>query len=598
MRRRRKIETRTNSDHDDVIAWYREKLAEPARFPWTDSPWPPELIGPTWQTTPDGHWLLPEATTGWDALGWTGTELQHNAGVPWQYTLEQARFILWWNAVDEHGKWISRDGVLQRLKGWGKDPVGATLLYLEAIGPCRVAYMENDQPVATDCEAAWVQTAATSKEQTRNTMSLMPALATEEAKKYYRIKPALTLIHLMDGTRLIQAITSSPATLEGARGTFLLKNEPHHWVEANGGLLMAEVIDRNAAKSAGGAARTLSITNAPDPNVDSVALRDRDAYELAAAGESYTTGILYDSVEAHPEAPLTPEAAPAIVTAIRGDSVWLDPERIVKSILDTRNPASQSRRFWYNQLTASEDAWLDPQHLGACRADLGRCHGERLALFFDGSKSDDATALMGCRLSDGHLLTLGMWQKPPKGRGVTGWTAPRDRVDTRVVDVHEQYRIVAFWADPSHTRDDETQERYWDDLIDTWHRRWHTKYELWAQPSQHSVMWDMTSSVRTEQFTAAAERFVTDIDAGAELATAGEHDQRPLTHDGDGRFLIHCRNARRYPNRYGVSLWKGHRESEKKIDLAVCGVGARMLRRELLNQATKAPRGRRGGTQW
>ena len=33
-------------------------------------------------------------------------------------------------------------------------------------------------------------------------------------------------------------------------------------------------------------------------------------------------------------------------------------------------------------------------------------------LFFDGSKSDDSTALVGCRLSDGHVVTLGIWAKP------------------------------------------------------------------------------------------------------------------------------------------------------------------------------------------
>src|SRR5690606_16426168 len=80
-----------------------------------------------------------------------------------------------------------------------------------------------------------------------------------------------------------------------------------------------------------------AITNAYDPSEGSVAQQDREAWELAAAGGSLTTGILYDSLEAPPDAPLTAEAAPEVVRSIRGDSVWLDVDRVVASILDTRN---------------------------------------------------------------------------------------------------------------------------------------------------------------------------------------------------------------------------------------------------------------------
>jgi hypothetical protein len=51
-------------------------------------------------------------------------------------------------------------------------------------------------------------------------------------------------------------------------------------------------------------------------------------------------------------------------------------------------------------------------------------------------------------------------------------------------------------------------------------------------------------------------------------------------------LVEHCVNARRNPNsRFGVSIRKEHRESARKIDLAVCLVGARMLRRMYLLQA-------------
>ncbi|GAA2812885.1 hypothetical protein [Saccharopolyspora taberi] len=73
------------------------------------------VIGPTG---------LPEKTLGWSLLAWTADYLKQpdgdNAGSPWKFTREQARFLLWWYAVNEHGRFVYRNGVLRRLKGWGR----------------------------------------------------------------------------------------------------------------------------------------------------------------------------------------------------------------------------------------------------------------------------------------------------------------------------------------------------------------------------------------------------------------------------------------------------------------------------------------------
>jgi hypothetical protein len=104
-------------------------------------------------------------------------------------------------------------------------------------------------------------------------------------------------------------------------------------------------------------------------------------------------------------------------------------------------------------------------------------------------------------------------------------------------------------------------------------------------------MWDMATQQHQAEFTAAAERCQADIAAAAELVVAGH--EPTFTHDGDRRLIRHTRNARQYPNRWGTSMWKGHRESPNKIDLAVCMVGARMLRRAL--QMAPASKGKRSG---
>lgn len=550
----------------------------------------PVAIGPTWKRGEDGKFVLPKHTLGWTALAWTAQWLQHEDGRPWRYTAEQARFLLWWYAIDERGRFVYRDGVLQRLKGWGKDPMVATLCALELVGPCRFNGWGNDgEPLVTDNPVAWVQIAAVSKDQTRTTMRLFPWLITKRAQREFHIDIGRELIYAYQGARVLESVTSSPRALEGARNSFLVKNETHHWLANNDGHEMAAVIDRNSTKSTGGHARALSITNAYEPSEESVAQKEREAWELMESNRTLASGLLYDSLEAPPEAPLSAEAAPAVVEAIRGDSVWLDTERIVASILDPRNPPSRSRRFWYNQIVAAEDAWASPQDWDLCQANDGvppLAPRDELVLFFDASKSDDATGLVGCRLSDGLIITLGMWQKPPGTRG-KDWTAPRALIDETVDRIMDAYTVVAFYGDPSHTFDDESGERYWDELFDQWHRRYGARLEIWADPNKtrgHSIMWDMTAPGRQEQFAAAAERCATEI---------AEH---VLLHDGDARLRTHVRNARRYPTKWGVSLWKGHRESSRKVDLAVCMVGARMLRRLVLNNPNR--KRRRTGNVW
>lgn len=583
MARKRTLEV--HDPHDEIVAWYRKRLTRKAKAPWKGLPWEPVRIGPTWMA--GETWVLPEHSLGWEVLGFCGSWLQHERGKPWRFTDEQARFVLWWYAIDDEGTFRYRDGVLQRLKGWGKDPVGACLLATEAFGPCRFGGWDGDEPIAIDVPEAWVQTAAVSLEQTKNTMRLFPNLFTDEAKSRFGLQIGKEMIHGLGDTRLIQAVTSSPATLEGARATFVLKNESHLWTSSNEGHEMADVIERNATKSPDGGARTLAITNAFEPSEDSVAQHDREAYEKAEAGGSLTTGILYDSLEAPPEAPLSAEDAPDVVKAIRGDSVWLNIPRIVQSILDTRNPPSRSRRFWYNQATASEDAWTSPQEWdGAAFPLFVVPGGDLITLGFDGSFSDDHSALIGCHVETDHLFEIDIWTPDER----TG-QVDRAAIDRKVRSTFELYDVVGFYSDlhPFESYVDQWAEDFGDGLIVNATQR---------QP----VAWDMRS--RTQQFTVACERLNAAIAESSARATiakkAGKEPGPRVTHCGSSRFRIHALNARRAPNRWGVSVRKEHRESSRKIDAVPAAVLARLARMDYLAlpESRRKRKGQRSGVVW
>jgi len=579
-----------DAERREIITFYRDTLKRAT--PPKGMEWEPVKIGPTWEWSPRKGWNLPEITLGWDLLAWAGQWLKSPQGGPWIYTPEQARFILWYYALDEAAQFEYAIAALQRLKGWGKDPLGAAISVTEMVGPVRFDYWDGDRPVGREELNAWVQIVAVSQEQTKNTMKLLPSMVPAETRRYFGMQIGKLTAWAMDDTRQLEAVTSSPLTLEGGRPTQLLLNEIQNWNSSNNGHDMWGVLEGNAAKrDEDSPARMLAIFNAHRPGEDSVAERLRDAFEGTqgdpdADDESerpkfIDVGIMYDSLEAPPTAPLTLKDAPAVIEAVRGDAVWLSTSRIVKSIGNPNNPPSESRRKWYNQVTGSEDAWTTPQAWDQLsRPDSIVAPREEIAMFIDCSKSDDATALVGCRITDGHVFMLGLWQKPPGDRG-KGWLAPLDKVDTAVDAAFSRFTVVAFWGDPSHTLDDETRVRYWDTLFDAWHRKYGRKLREFPHVGRagHSILFDM--AIYAEQ-----KRFVAEVQI-----VEAEIEGKGFTHDGDVRLRKHVIAARRMPTKAGMSIGKEHRESRKKVDAAVSMVGARMARRAYLNN----PKRRKGG---
>lgn len=582
------------AEKQEIVAWYEDLLA--MATPPAGLRWEPVKIGPTWRYDAVEGWDLPALTLGWDFLAWCGMWLRGKKG-PWAFTAEQARFILWFYALDELGQFAYHSAVLQRLKGWGKDPIAACLGVGSMFADVNFDHFDSaGRPVGREEPNAWVQLVAVSQEQTKNTMKLMPGLIPAETRRYYGIQIGKTSVWGLGDTRQTEAVTNSVMAIEGGRPTLVVRNETQNWNSSNGGHDMAGALEGNAAKrDLDSPARMLDICNAYRPGEDSVGQRAREAWE-ATLGDvdalddedrprALDFGLLYDSLEAPPDAPLTADAAPEVVEAVRGDAVWLDAKgRILKSILNTQNPASESRRKWYNQVTAAEDAFTTPQLWGTgARPDMALDPADEVVLTLDCSKSDDATGLIATRVTDGFAHVLGMWQKPPGERG-KGWLVPREKVDAAVTAAMESLNVVAFFGDPSHVLDDESLDRYWDNLFDDWHRRYKHRLRLWAKPGKdggHAVMFDMALFECQKRFVEAVQLAEADLESAVVL------------HDGDARLRGHVLNARRQPTRAGMSIAKEHRESKAKIDLAVVWVMGRMVRRAYLNTRTK-----RGGRVW
>lgn len=514
----------------------------------------------------------------------------------WRFHPSQRRFLWLWYAVRPDGRWLYRSGVKRGAKGTGKDPLMAAMVHGSLWGPTMFAAMDGTPPQFL-VDAGWtgpwprgkahrlplVQIAANSEGQGEDVLRVVNGMVPRDLFDELGWDPGI-LRSTMDGGGRAELLTMSVKSAEGDPATDIYVNESHHMTVSSGGHKLAGVARRNAAKSPGGRARVCEFTNAHPPGGGSAAEDSFDAWQVQVSGKSRRRDILYDSREAPPHLRIhVEEELEEGITAAYADSPWSDRERIRDEAQDPRVSVAESTQFYFNALPTNEDAWVDPRNWDRLHRDLVVADREPIAMFLDCSKSSDATALVGCRLSDGHVMSLGGWQRPHGDRG-TGWLAPKADVDAAVRAAKDQWKVCWFGVDPSPAKDDETEALYWGPLLDVWHRLFRDSVALWATPGVKgsAVAFDMRLSVsggvdRNRLFTEAAMQTSVDIDEWDGTGDA------PLTHDGDSMMRVHVHNARRRPNQWGISLGKQTRSSKKLVDYAVTMVGARMGRRLVLN---------------
>lgn len=532
-----------------------------------------KYIGPTWQRGDGpGGWHLPELTLGWQVIGWISEFLRipTKTGEPGKLTKEQVRFILWWYALNEQGEFIYRTGVLQRCKGWGKDPVAALLCIVEFVGPARFSHFDPDVAggaVGEQVPEAWVQIAATAKDQTKNTATMFPALMTKHLISTYGIIAANEIWRADSGARRIEIVSSNAGTLQGNRSTFVLMNETHEWTPGRSGKALYETLDGNVTKVDG---RWLAITNAFMPGQDSVAedLR-RDFQDVIDGIQLFDTGQLYDSIEADERAPMTPHAMRIILPKVRGDAWWLPVEGTIKSALAGSRAISKSRRMYYNQIVASEDAlYTESQWVALRDTDLELRPGDRIVLGFDGSKTRDATALVAIRVSDNAAFLLHLQESQGDG-----WEVDRVKVGTAVHSAFRQFRVVGFYADVAE----------WQSYLDEWHQTYGERLLVKANASGSAIAWDMRQG--GGKVTWAHERLFDSIKEGK------------LRHNGDVQLQRHVLAARIRENSYGVTFGKETEGSSiHKIDAYAALLLAHEALHDFRTKAREAPT--KSGAVW
>lgn len=537
---------------------------------------PPELLPPADRlvTLPEG---VPEFTLAWGAIRWAMENLRQPNGPrarqPWRPIDSQIRFLLWWYAVDEDGEWLYQHAVRRLAKGSGKSPFAAVLALMEFLGPVRIKDFDPKAPggaIGQVVDMPLVQIAATAESQTANTMRMVRAMAAKGSKVVakYNLNPGKTLYYMSpEGT--LEVITSSSTAAEGAESSFIVADETEHWKPSNGGPDLAGTLEDNLIKSG---SRMLETCNAWIPGAGTVAQASWDAWVLQEERpKDGERRILYDARIAPPGTDLADrESLTKALEHVYDDCFWQKLAPIVGRFWDTKSSEDANKRKYLNWPTAAVDAWTTQQAWSLLAAperivDLN----EDIVMFFDGSKSRDATALIGCCVSDGHVFVIGAWEPKANHSGDPDkrWEVPVAEVDAAVALAFREYNPRAFFADVKE----------WEGFVKVnWPQAYSDRLEIMSAPSAkepHHIAWDMRT--RVYDFTMAVELTETEI------------REKQFTHDGSSVLGRHVVNARRRPNNWGTSVGKESPDSPDKIDACVAMIGARMVRRLLLAKAPK-----------
>lgn len=511
-------------------------------------------------------------TLGFGVIDWVERNLRQpngpKAGKPFRYEADQVNFLLWTYAIDAEARWLFNHLARRLAKGSGKSPFAATYALAEFLGPVRLERFDDrvlGGAVGRPEAMPVVQIAATAESQTTNTMRFIRAFCPRNGQlaRDYALDVGKTQIYRVpEGT--LEVITSSFTAAEGAQTTAAVADETEHWIPSNQGVELHSTISDNLTKTGG---RMMETANAWKPGIGSVAEATWD--DWCAQEEGLLQGdqrILYDARIAPADADMgDPRSLREALEHVYRFCPWVDIDTVIGRIWRKSAKPDDSKRKYLNRPTVALDAWILPEQWALmAQPQLVVEPGDDVVLFFDGSKSRDATALIGCRVDDGHVFTLGVWEPDPNDDESTIDVAA---VDAAVIKAFATYRVVAFFADV----------REWEQFTKSeWPNRYKDELELLAVPQgrpAEPIAWDMRS--HTYEFAKAAEMVC------QEIADCG------FTHDGNAATGRHVVNARRRPYRDAVSIGKESPASPNKVDAAVCVVGARMVRRLYLASAKK-----------
>lgn len=208
----------------------------------------------------------------------------------------------------------------------------------------------------------------------------------------------------------------------------------------------------------------------------------------------------------------------------------------VDSMASVRRTTRESsfRRLRLGQWVDSfEDSWITSQDWLACqRSDYSIPDRARVVLAFDGSFSGDATAVVAVECGAlPHIKKVKVWE--PQGR--QDFRVPIVDVENAIRQACKRWQVMEIACDPY---------------------RWSKSLQALQAEGLPVVEFPQSSARMTPSTVAFSEA----------VANQG------LTHGGDADLTRHVMNARVTEDHRGTRINKVNKNSERKIDLAVCAL--------------------------
>lgn len=498
---------------------------------------------------------------------------------------EVSEFVADCYGLSKTGRLLYDSAFYSRPKGSDKSGLGARLALFEALGPCRFKGFakggevyedpwgfgfeyeyEPGEPMGRPVKTPYVRCLATEETQTGNVFDSIHFNLSDSDSPLSRIPgidAGLTRV-LLPGGGQITPSTASSASKDGGKETFVVFDETHLYNTSELRSMYATVTRNMRKRKKNAGTWYLETTTMFAPAEDSIAEKTYLAAEASEAGRTKRQKILYDHRWGECE-DLTDETAlrKGIEEAYGDAMAFNDLDGIVDEFYDPRADPSDSRRFFLNSPTETSNAWV-ASHEWQARLDIEKTVGpqDAITVGFDGSRKrsrgvTDATALIGCRVSDGHVFEIQVWQQPTGAIG-DNWEVPVLAVEAKVNETFQKYNVIGMYCDPAK----------WETKVAEWEARFGRKLKVKAT-RDHPMHWWMTGGRASKTAQALKEFHGAIVDA-------------EMTHDGSSDLTSHVLNARNRVSPYGLQIGKEHPDSARKIDAAVAATLAWKARLDAL----------------
>lgn len=480
-------------------------------------------------------------TLGWAVGDWIEAHCVvpdgDHIGEPYKLTDEMWRFLAHHYRLRPEASpdrpsvaWRYRRSQLVRPQKWGKGPFSAAIICTEAEGPAVFdGWDAAGEPVGRPWPTPLIQITATSDDQTANVYSALQPMIELGPLADLIPDTAETRINLRGGGR-IDAVTSNARSRLGQRITHALQDETGLWVKSNRGHELADAQKRGLAGMGG---RAIETTNAWNPVENSVAQQ---------TAETTVDDVYRDHVQAPKTLSIRNRAERRkLLRVVYGDSWWVDLDRIEPEVVELldRGEDAQAERFFGNRAKSGKATWLKDGAWHAARRSREVESGTRICLGFDGSETDDWTAITAETL-DGHSFvpTYGPDRLPTFWDPAQfGGRIPVGEVNAAMDEITHTYRLVRGYFDP----------RAWRSEIEAYQLQYGEK---------KIIVWETN---RITQMHESLKRFTHDLAHGG------------ITHDDNRIRNGHVDNARKVA-RPGERYILGKPSNHQKIDLAMTSV--------------------------